>query len=354
MIKLSSYYKSFRFISSLFKYNESRPPSCVVQIEDYDGLHGDSPPVKIILPKTPENKVIILYPGASPTAEEHPKMDMLGRLLSQIGFTVYIPRIPPLKNLDISEINIQWFICFYQWILDVKKIDPQKIIMTGISCGGGIMLKAILEFNDKLPPPKTILTYGTYSNSETMLKFLLNGKITIEGKTYLVSPHEWGLMVIFHNYLKNLPTDWDSKNLQRVIQLRIEDKMGECDIQVKQLPEFQQNIFYSIIQRNLTPEVKELTRAMIDGGRQSLESLSPSHWANQIRNKVFIIHGANDSMVPFTESIQLSEILPNSELFISHLYEHNEISTNRSIFFIFIEIIKFINFYAKLFTHYED
>jgi hypothetical protein len=354
LIRLSAYYKSIRFISSLFIYNENKPPSFDIQREKYEGLNGENPPVKIILPKKPKNKVVILYPGASLTAEKHPKMDMLGRLLAQIGFTVYIPRIPPLKNLDISEINIQWFICFYQWILNVKKIDPQKIMMTGISYGGGIMLRAILELNDKLPSPKTILTYGTYSNGETMLKFLLNGEITIKGKIYRVSPHEWGLIVIFHNYLKNLPTDWDSKYLQQAIQFRIEENMEECDIQVKQLPEFQKNIFHSIIQRNLTPEVKELAQAIINKEHQALNNLSPSDWANQIRNKVFIIHGANDSMVPFTESIQLSEILPNSELFISHLYEHNEISTNRSIFFIFIEIIKFINFYAKLFTHYED
>ena len=69
---------------------------------------------------------------------------------------------------------------------------------------------------------------------------------------------------------------------------------------------------------------------------------------------MFIIHGANDSMVPYTESIQLAEILPNSELFISHLYEHDELFTNRGVFFIFMEIIKFINFYAKFFTHYEN
>ena len=93
--------------------------------ENYKGLHGANPPVKIILPRNTGTKVVILYPGASPTAEEHPKMDMLGRLLAQIGFIVYIPRIPPLKNLDISEINILWFICFYLWILDVKIIDPQ-------------------------------------------------------------------------------------------------------------------------------------------------------------------------------------------------------------------------------------
>ena len=130
--------------------------------------------------------------------------------------------------------------------------------------------------------------------------------------------------------------------------------MEECSTQVDQLPKFQKNIFSSIIQRNLTPEVKELAKAIIKQEHQNLKKLSPKYWANKIQNKVFILHGANDSMIPFTESIQLSEILPNSELFISHLYEHNEISTNRSVFFMFMEIIKFIHFYAKLFTHYED
>ena len=155
----------------------------------------------------------------------------------------------------------------------------------------------------KLPLPKTILTYGTYADGQTMLKFLINGEITIDGKTHKVLPQEWGLVVIFYNYLKNLPTDWDSNDLHRAIQLRIEEKMEACDKQVKKLPEFQKNIFTSIFQRNLTPEVKELAVSMIERENQNLKNLSPSHWANQIQNKVFIIHGANDSMVPFTESI---------------------------------------------------
>ena len=59
-------------------------------------------------------------------------------------------------------------------------------------------------------------------------------------------------------------------------------------------------------------------------------------------------------MVPFTESIQLAEHLPNSELFISYLYEHSEFSSNGTLFGTFIEIIKLINFYAKFFNHHEN
>ena len=93
---------------------------------------------------------------------------------------------------------------------------------------------------------------------------------------------------------------------------------------------------------------------MIENEQSNMTELSPKIWAHHILNKVFIIHGANDSMVPYTESIQLAKILPNSELFISYLYEHNEISTNRGPIFIMKEIIRFINFYAKLFNHFEN
>ena len=336
------------------KYNEGTSTSLIINTENYDGLQGESTPVKIIEPQKQSNKVVILYPGASPTAEDHPKMVMLGRLLAQIGFTVYIPRIPPLKNLDISEINVKWFAHFYQWILEIKKVDPKQTIMVGISFGGGIMLKMLLNIQDKVPLPKTLLTYGTYSDAESTMKFLLSGEISFRGKIYQKTPHKWGLIVLFHNYLKNIETDWNTSDLERAIQLQIQDKNKECNRQVNKLPEFQKNIFNSIIKGNPTSEVKELAEVILKNEKKTLKSLSPKYWAKDLQNKVFILHGSNDSMVPFTESIQLAEDLPNSELFISYLYEHSEFSTNGSRFFNFIEIIKLIQFYTKFFNHYEN
>ena len=281
-------------------------------------------------------------------------MVMLGRLLAQVGFKVYIPRIPPLKNLDTSEINVQWFSHFYKWIIEIEKVDPHQIIMVGISYGGGIMLKTLLNIKDKIPLPKTLLTYGTYSDVESTMKFLLTGEISLNGNTYQMKPHEWGLTILFHNYLKNLETDWDTSSLQRAIQLQIQDKVEECDSQVNQLPAFQKDIFYSIIKGTPTLEVKELAKAIIKNEQKSFKSLSPKYWASNIQEKIFILHGSNDSMVPFTESIQLAEHLPNSELFISYLYEHSEFSSNVNFFVTFIEIIKLINFYAKFFNHHEN
>ena len=63
------------------------------------------------------------------------------------------------------------------------------------------------------------------------------------------------------------------------------------------------------------------------------------------------MHGANDSMVPFTESILLDQKLPNSEILISFVYEHREISTNRGILFKIKELLKMVKFFAKYFSY---
>ena len=161
-------------------------------------------------PPKHRDRVAILFPGASPTAEDHPKMIMLGQVLAQNGFKVYIPRIPPLKKLDITIINVQWFTHFYRWIIDAEKVNPQHIIMAGISYGGRMMLRMLLEIKDKIPPPKSILTFGTYSDVQSLLHYFLTGNISVKGKQFNIPPNEWGLVVIFQNYLKILETNWDS------------------------------------------------------------------------------------------------------------------------------------------------
>ena len=188
-------------ITSLLSYKEDKSFSPKVEKSQYQGLNGVSPPVKIINPIQYRKKIVILYPGASPYAEEHPKMEMLGIILAQNGYKVFIPRIPPLKILDISAVNVEWFICFYQWVLNKYHLESQNITMIGTSYGGGIMLKAYLQFKSFLPIPKILMTHGTYADAESTLCFLLTGEISNHGVQYKMTPHEWGIIVLFQNYL---------------------------------------------------------------------------------------------------------------------------------------------------------
>ena len=341
-------------INSLLKFREGKTYSTNIKISKYDGLEGVNPPVKIISPLKNRKKVIILYPGASPYAEEHPKMEMLGIVLAQNGYKVFIPRIPPLKKLDISAVNVEWFICFYKWLLDIYQLEPQNIVMVGISYGGGLMLKASLQFNELLKPPKMLMTQGTYADAESTLRFLLTGEISSHGVKYKITPNEWGLIVIFKNFLINLDLDWDTSGIQEVMKLQIQDKIDDRDKVISKLPKYQQDIANSILRGKGTEEVMALCREIMQNEKITLRNLSPKYWCNEIQHKVFIFHGANDSMIPFTESILLAENLQNSELLISHIYEHKEISTNKNIYYKFKELIRMLHFFSKFYYYHEN
>ena len=81
MTNLFSYYQALRMITSLLIYKERKSHSSKIETSQYEGLNGVCPPVKIISPLKYRKKVIILYPGASPYAEEHSKIEMLGIVL---------------------------------------------------------------------------------------------------------------------------------------------------------------------------------------------------------------------------------------------------------------------------------
>mgnify|MGYP001479308420 CR=1 FL=1 len=97
----------------------------------------------------------------------------------------------------------------------------------------------------------------------------------------------------------------------------------------------------------------EISRA-INKEKEFIKSMSPKYWANKIKNKVFIMHGSNDSMVPFTESIELHRSIEASSLFVSYMYEHKEISTDKGIIFKVKEFYKMFKFFKGYFKYNES
>ena len=65
--------------------------------------------------------------------------------------------------------------------------------------------------------------------------------------------------------------------------------------------------------------------------KEEINKFSPKNISHKIGNKIFIMHGANDSMVPFTESTYLHDNLKDSTLLVSFLclsYSYLIISQN--------------------------
>ena len=168
------------------------------------------------------NFEVILFHGASPFGEEHPSMINLALALANSGIKVYIPRLPKLTELELHSNTIDLIAHYYLYI---KSMSSKNIVPAGISFGGGLLMKAMVKdkINDKLP--KSILTYGTYYSLESSINFLISGVNDINGIHGYVKPNVWGLIVLFHNYIAGIEAGFDTRDIQKILKLRVLNKV---------------------------------------------------------------------------------------------------------------------------------
>ena len=345
---IQSYIRAIKYVYSLATFKEENIPNLKFSDEYYTGLDNKDTIVRVFYSNKKSNQSIIIFPGASPYAEEHPGMMMLGSSLRSAGYNVYLPRIPALKKLILEKENIDWFAHCYQQIIRNKIGLKDNIMIVGLSYGGASLLRATLDKRMQSPKPKSILSYGTYYSINTALDFFMTGKIQYKSKTYNITPHEWGPIVMFYNFIDTIETPYNNKKIKSILKYRIQDNKQQVEKEIHNLDnDAEKEFINNILTGNLTIEIEQMAKKIVENNRDLLEYLSPENWIDSVKNKVFIMHGANDSMVPFTESTYLHDNLKNSTLLISFLYEHREISTNRGISFKLKEFIKLINFNAK-------
>ena len=196
--------------------------------------------------------------------------------------------------------------------------------------------------------------YGSCFDLQSGLNFLLSGEIEHNGKIVHIPPNDWGLTVLFHNFIKDIDAGFDTSAIEAVLAARVAEKLDEMEKLKTKLNEHDFQFVNSVLTARCTPNIERIAKQIIESQKESLNKISPSSFCKQIKMKVFIMHGANDSMVPYTESVKLGENLSNNKLLISYIYEHKEISTNNSLITKLKELVKLEQFFASYFKYNED
>ena len=350
---LNKFFRTAKIITGLVRGENSHLRKLVHSNESYPGLNKESTPMRVFYPKNSTEHTVIIYPGASPSAEEHPTMNLLAKVLSNAGYLVFLPRIPPLKKLIISSEIISWMGHFFQWVQTRENVHKDKIIVIGISFGGAMVLKASLRNEFQKHPPKSMLAYGTYFDVETALRFLLTGKLEVNGVERIVQADEWGLIVLFHNYLSRVDVGYDTITTQKILKLCVQEDQEGINTELEKISEKEKELITHILKGEISSEIERIIDLFWKNLQDEFISISPKYWCDQVVQKVFVIHGANDAMSPYTESIKLADSLADSRLLISYMYEHGERATHRGIFFQIKELLKIFFFLFEFIQHNE-
>ncbi len=296
-----------------------------VRTEHYPHSADDPVPYKIYRPLARSvAPAVVIFPGASPHGENHPAIDSLARAMAHAGLMVFVPRIPKLKEVIIDRSNVDSMRIFYRYIQGHEALSPGRISLVGTSFAGGLLLKALLDEGMDEPPPRAVLTYGTYCDLETTLRFILTGVVADGDVEVTVEPDRWGQVIFFYNYLEHVPGEFDRDAVRGVLGYYVQDRVEEGDEARAGLPAAER----SIVDLILTPgntESTALAEEVLEHARPLLEELSPSRFYHRIQFPFWVLHGRNDLMVPYTEALALKRLMPRQvRMYVSSLYAHRE------------------------------
>ncbi len=315
-----------RYYSALAVGGEDAPGEAAqVILVSYPHPQGTDEPCRVLQPvRTNRRRAIILYHGASPYAEEHPALNQLGQALALMGLTVYIPRLPRLKALHFDDSSGPAMAAAYQHICASGEWRSGQVNLVGTSFAGALLLKSLAEDDWGSMAPGAVMTFGSYCDLETALRFVLTGKARFGKVSLEVDTDPWGQIIFFYNYLEYIERPFDREAVRTVLTYYVSGE-EQAGLQARRKLAPREGAIMEAILESSSAAATELAEEIITRARPVMSAYSPTSFVGQIRHTVWVLHGQVDRLVPYTEALALKALLGRrAKMHIAGRFGHKE------------------------------
>jgi pimeloyl-ACP methyl ester carboxylesterase len=269
--------------------------------------------------KSPPTRAVILIAGLSELGCRHPRLMAFSRHMADQGLMVITPDIQEYRDLQLTAAPITQILFWRQRISGLEGgAQVREIGIAGISFSGTIALMAAAHPEIKRNTA-FVVAVGPYFDLTRCVGDWFAGsphdpvEITYGGKFYA----KW---VVMRSALDMVKSNQDRLVIRNVLDtLLFQNKILPAD-------------------SNLTAEGKRWYElATMPGNRSDPElaakieshlmpavypSLNPEEALKEIACPVFLMHGADDDLIPSRESLDLHRRLPRSYLLVTPLIGH--------------------------------
>lgn len=256
---------------------------------------------------------LLLVPGAAEEGKDDPRLVAFAATLARARFTVLVPDLASLRELRVNPGNIGEIRDAFAWLVSTKELAPgQRGGMVAFSYAAGPALLAAMEPQIR-EQTGFILAVGGYHDLPQVLTFFTTGWFRHERKWRYLEPNEYGKWVFVLSNLGRLDDPVDRALLEAMAKRKRGDLSAGLDDLAKQLrPEGK--ALYAFITNREPQRGPELQRQLPAGIRDDIAALDLANKdLASLGARLLLIHGHDDSIIPYTESIALAAALPQGQ-----------------------------------------
>lgn len=320
--------------------------------------HGDAPS-RFYRPAGGFDRTVLLVPGVHAMGIDEPRLTALARDLAGSGVAVMTMALPDLTEYLITPRSTDQIEDAVQWLAGQAELAPDgRVGVIGISFAGGLSIVAAGR-----PPVRDrtafVLSFGGHGDLPRVIHYLCTGDAPRAEGVEFQPPHDYGVAVVLFGMADQVVPGEQVQPLRRGIstflwasQLTLVDReradatFAEARDIAAKLPEPAATYMRYVNGRDvkalgplLVPHITELA---------GNDALSPESAPTPPAAPVYLLHGADDTVIPAVESVLLAQHLESRgasvRLLLSRLITHAEVDQSAAA----TETLKLVTFWADV------
>jgi pimeloyl-ACP methyl ester carboxylesterase len=260
---------------------------------------------------------LLLLPGAAETGKDDPRLQALAMSLARARFAVLVPDLPGFRSLRVGSRDIGDVVrCFY-WLSSRHELAPEgRAGLCGISyaCGPAVLAALDPLIADRV---RFIMSVGGYHDLVQVLTFFTTGYFRQDGMWRYRAPNHYGMWVFASSNMDRLHAATDRRLFAGIAARKLEDEQAPITDLARGLTAEGRSFLAFLMNRD-PDRVRYLIDRLPLPIRTEIDRLNIArHDLRRLKARLIILHGYDDDIIPYTESVALAKQLPSGQ---GHLY----------------------------------
>jgi pimeloyl-ACP methyl ester carboxylesterase len=267
---------------------------------------------------------VVVVPGLTPDGKDDARLVAFAKSLARAQFLVLVPDIANTRSLKVSAGDSAF-------IADAIDELAQR------AAGGGGRSVGLVAISYAVGPAllaasqmpagrhvRFIVAIGGYYDIEAAIGFVTTGYYrAADGSGQRLAPNEGGKWVFVRSNADRVADPADRDRLHRIAERRLANPAaGIGDLTARLGPDG--HAVYDLVSNSDPARVPALIGRLPGAIREQLRRLDlKGRDFRAVAGPVFLVHGRDDAIIPYTESVKLAEALgPRADLTILDHFAH--------------------------------
>jgi len=278
------------------------------------GIDGRRYLADIYLPGEPAKAALLMVPGAAEKGKNDPRLVSFAKSLARARFAVLVPDLPDLKKLQVNSGNIEEIKDLFSWLSQRSNLAPEGragIFAFSYSAGPGLVAALDPETGPKI---KFFFAVGPYYSLDDVLTFFTTGYYEKDGELLHRKPNAYGKWIFVLSNVDRLSSRRDRELLRAMAERKKNALEAPLDDLAAQLGAEGRRV-YRFVTNQDPAMVTELKKDLPPSILTDLKRLDLANKdLSKLHCDLIIVHGFDDDIIPYTQSIALAEAVPEDRV----------------------------------------